>query len=38
MVQKAVDQIFEAIKRKKKGVFITKRRRLIGILLKILPL
>ncbi|MEY3321182.1 MAG: hypothetical protein RLZZ417_765 [Bacteroidota bacterium] len=35
-VQKAADQIFEAIKRKKKVVYVTKRWKLIGILLKII--
>jgi short-subunit dehydrogenase len=35
-VQKAANQIFEAIKRKKKVVYVTKRWKLIGILLKII--
>ena len=35
-VQKAADQIFGAIKRKKKVVYVTKRWKLIGILLKII--
>ncbi len=37
-VQKAADQIFEDIKRKKRVVYVTKRWKLIGILLKIIPL
>lgn len=36
-VEKAAQQIFTAIKRKKKVVYITKRWRIIGIILKILP-
>jgi short-subunit dehydrogenase len=36
-VQKAAEQIFEAIKHKKKVVYITKRWRLIGFILKIIP-
>jgi short-subunit dehydrogenase len=36
-VQKAAEQIFEAIKQKKKGVYITKRWRLIALLLRIIP-
>lgn len=36
-VHKAVEQIFEAIKQKKKVVYITKRWRLIGLLLRIMP-
>ncbi len=36
-VDKAAAQIYSAIKRKKKVVYITKRWRLIGLLLKILP-
>jgi short-subunit dehydrogenase len=36
-VQKAAEQIFEAIKHKKKVVYITKRWRLIGLILKIIP-
>lgn len=36
-VEKAAAQIYSAIKRKKKVVYITKRWRLIGFLLKILP-
>jgi short-subunit dehydrogenase len=36
-VQKAAEQIFEAIKQKKKMVYITKRWRLIGFLLRIMP-
>ena len=36
-VQKAAEQIFEAIKQKKKVVYITKRWRLIGLILKIMP-
>lgn len=35
-VQKAADQIFEAIKRKKKVVYVSKKWKLIGILLKII--
>jgi hypothetical protein len=35
-VQKAANQIFEAIKRKKKVVYVSKRWKLIGILLKII--
>jgi short-subunit dehydrogenase len=36
-VQKAAEQIFEAIKQKKKVVYITKRWRLIGLILKLIP-
>jgi len=36
-VEKAAQQIFTAIKSKKKVVYITKRWRIIGIILKILP-
>ena len=36
-VQKAAEQIFEAIKQKKKVVYITKRWRLIAPLLRIIP-
>ena len=36
-VQKAAEQIFESIKQKKKVVYITKRWRLIGLLLRIMP-
>lgn len=36
-VEKAAEQIYSAIKRKKKVVYITKRWRLIGFLLKMLP-
>ena len=36
-VEKAAQQIFTAIKRKKKVVYITKRWRIIGIILKIMP-
>ena len=36
-VEKAAQQIFTAIKRKKKVVYITKRWRIIGLLLKIIP-
>jgi short-subunit dehydrogenase len=36
-VQKAAEQIFEAIKQKRKVVYITKRWRLIGLLLRIIP-
>jgi short-subunit dehydrogenase len=36
-VEKAAKQIFSAIKRKKKVVYITKRWRIIGFLLKIIP-
>ena len=36
-VEKAAQQIFNAIKRKKKVVYITKRWRIIGIILKIMP-
>jgi short-subunit dehydrogenase len=36
-VEKAAQQIFTAIKRKKKVVYITKRWRIIGFLLKIMP-
>jgi hypothetical protein len=36
-VQKAVEQIFEAIKQKRKVVYITKRWRLIGFILRIIP-
>jgi len=36
-VEKAAKQIFTAIKRKKKVVYITKRWRIIGFLLKIIP-
>jgi short-subunit dehydrogenase len=36
-VQKTAEQIFEAIKQKKKVVYITKRWRLIGLILKIIP-
>jgi short-subunit dehydrogenase len=36
-VEKAAQQIFTAIKRKKKIVYITKRWRIIGFLLKIIP-
>jgi len=36
-VEKAAQQIFDAIKRKKKTVYITKRWRLIGYMLKLLP-
>jgi short-subunit dehydrogenase len=36
-VQKAAEQIFEAIKYKKKVVYITKRWRLIALLLRIIP-
>ena len=36
-VQKAAEQIFEAIKQKKKVIYITKRWRLIGLLFRIMP-
>ena len=36
-VEKAAQQIFSAIKRKRKVVYITKRWRIIGFLLKIMP-
>ena len=36
-VDKAAQLIFTAIKRKKKVVYVTKRWRLIGIILKIIP-
>ena len=36
-VEKAAQQIFTAIKRKKKVVYISKRWRIIGLLLKIIP-
>ena len=36
-VQKAADQIFEAIKQKRKVVYITKRWTLIALLLRVLP-
>ena len=36
-VDKAAQQIFTAVKRKKKNVYITKRWRIIGFLLKIMP-
>ncbi|MEN9949999.1 MAG: hypothetical protein RLY85_751 [Bacteroidota bacterium] len=36
-VQKAVEQIFESIRQKKKVVYITKRWRLIALLLRIIP-
>jgi short-subunit dehydrogenase len=36
-VQKAAEQIFEAIKQKRKVVYITKRWRLIGFILRIIP-
>jgi len=36
-VEKAAQQIFNAIKRKKKVAYITKRWRIIGLLLKIIP-
>ena len=36
-VEKAAQQIFTAIKRKKKVVYITKRWRIIGLVLKLLP-
>ena len=36
-VQKAAEQIFEAIKQKKQVVYITKRWRLIALLLRIIP-
>jgi short-subunit dehydrogenase len=36
-VQKAAEQIFEAIKQKKKKVYITKRWSLIALLLRRLP-
>jgi len=36
-VEKAAQQIFKAIKRKKRIVYITKRWRLIGFILKLLP-
>jgi len=36
-VQKAAEQIFEAIKQKKKVVYITKRWKLIALLLRIIP-
>ncbi len=36
-VEKATNQIFEAIKKRKKLVYITKRWRLIAIILKIMP-
>mgnify|MGYP003344739746 FL=1 len=36
-VQKAAEQIFEAINQKKKVVYITKRWRLIGFLLRVIP-
>jgi short-subunit dehydrogenase len=36
-VHKAAEQIFEAIKQKKKVVYVTKRWRLIGLILKIIP-
>ena len=35
-VHEEADQIFEAIKRKKKVVYVSKRWKLIGILLKII--
>ena len=37
LVEKAAQQIFTAIKRKRKVVYITKRWRMIGFLLKIMP-
>ena len=36
-VEKAAQQIFTAIKRKKKILYITKRWRIIGFLLEIIP-
>jgi short-subunit dehydrogenase len=36
-VQKAAEQIFEAIKQKRKVVYITKRWRLIGLFLRLIP-
>jgi short-subunit dehydrogenase len=36
-VQKAAEQILEAIKQKKKVVYITKRWRLIALLFRIMP-
>lgn len=36
-VQKAAEQIFEAIQQKKKVVYITKRWKLIGLILKMIP-
>ena len=36
-VQKAAEQIFDAIKQKKKVVYISKRWRLIALLLRIIP-
>jgi short-subunit dehydrogenase len=36
-VQKAAEQILEAIKQKKKVVYITKRWKLIALLLRIIP-
>lgn len=36
-VQKAAEQIFEAIKQKRKVVYVTKRWRLIALLLRIIP-
>ncbi|NDA63318.1 MAG: oxidoreductase, partial [Chitinophagia bacterium] len=36
-VQKAAEQIFEAIKQKKKVVYVTKRWRVIALLLRIIP-
>jgi short-subunit dehydrogenase len=36
-VQKAAEEIFEAIKQKRKVVYITKRWRLIALLLKVIP-
>ena len=36
-VQKATEQIFEAIKQKRKVVYITKRWRLIALLLRVIP-
>jgi short-subunit dehydrogenase len=36
-VQKAAEQILQAIKQKKKVVYITKRWRLIALLLRIMP-
>ncbi|MFN5422574.1 MAG: SDR family NAD(P)-dependent oxidoreductase [bacterium] len=36
-VKKAADQIYDAIKRKKQVVYVTKRWRLIGYILKVIP-
>lgn len=36
-VDKATDQIFEAIRKKKKIAYVTKRWKLIGIILKRIP-